>query len=658
MASPRVGVFICHCGTNIAGVVDVRRVREEVGKDAHVAVAVDYPFMCSEDGQKLIEETVRRKRLDRIVVASCSPKLHERTFRRVLERVGLNPFLLEMANIREQCSWAHHDEPEKATEKAVYLVKAAVHKVLYNEEIGKVTKPVKKAALVIGGGVAGIQAALDLADKGIKVYLVERSPTLGGAMALHDKVYPTMDCSLCILAPRMAEAYSHENIEVLTLTEVVGARGYVGNFRVKLRRRPRYVDVGRCTACGLCAQRCPTRVPNEFNAGLGERKAIYIPFQQAVPRAYVIDPRHCLYINRGVCRVCERVCPAKAINFDDREEEFEVEVGAIVIATGFREFDPSPLGNYGYGRLPDVVTNMQLTRILHPEGPTGGKLVRPSDGRPVETLVFVQCVGSRDERFHRYCSRVCCMASLKLAYLVKAEKSPKTNVYICYVDMRAYGKGYEEFLERVKSLGVVLIRGKPSEVTLDRASGKLRVRVLDTVVNKEVEILADMVSLAAAVEPPEGVEELAKALGVELDSEGFFKELHPKLNPVETKVPGIYVCGAAAGPADIPESVAQAKAAASAAATLLLRGEVEVPLDVASVNEELCTGCGLCTEACPYGAIELVEAEDRRVARVEELACKGCGACAAACPAGAVELRHYRHRQVLSQVEGLLGVVP
>jgi heterodisulfide reductase subunit A len=455
----------------------------------------------------------------------------------------------------------------------------------------------------------------------------------------------------------MAEVYRNENIDIYTLSEVIDVDGHVGDFKIRIRRKPRYVDVERCTACNICYEKCPSRVPDDYHHGLGFRKAIYIPYKQAIPRAYRIDAQSCLYFEKGVCRICEKFCPAKAINFDDEEEEFDVRVGAIIVATGFKEFDPSKIPEYGYGKYKDVLTNMQLTSLMHPDGPTSGRLTRPSDGREADDIVFIQCVGSRDERFHRYCSRVCCMASLKLAYLIKSEKNPAANIYICYIDLRAYGKGFEEYLERVKSMGVKLVRGKPSEVTLDESSGKLLVRVYDTVLNEYLDIRADIVSLAAAIEPSDGSRELAKILGIDIGPDGFYKELHPKLEPVSTKVRGIYVCGAGWGPADIPESVTMAKAAASESASLLSKGHVKIPLTIASVDVDRCDGCGICVDSCSYGAVELKEFDGGKLAVVNELACSGCGSCASACPTGAIELRHYRHEQILRQIEGMLGVV-
>lgn len=594
----RVGVFICHCGKNIAATVDVEEVRKYAETLPNVVVARDYLFMCSEAGQKLIKDSIKEHGLNRVVVAACSPKLHEVTFRRCLEEAGLNKFFLEMANIREQCSWAHIHEPEKATEKAKVLVRAAVARVQEHEEIGTIREDVTKKVLVIGGGVAGIeaalnlasprqgksrsvlvigggiggiQAALDLADMGYKVYLVERRPVIGGNMARVYKTFPTDDCAMCILSPKMNDVAAHKNIELITNAEVVAVEGEPGRFRVKIKVRPRYIDLSKCTGCGTCSEKCPGRAPDDWNL-FGTRKAIYIPYPQGVPRKYAIDPNACLYLTKGICRVCEKVCPAKAINFEDKGGEREVEVGAIIVATGFEEWSPEPLAQYGYGRYKNVITLMQFTRMFDVTGPTGGKVVRLSDGKPANRILIVNCVGSRDERYIPYCSVVCCMAGIKNARILKFEQNPEAEIYISYIDIRAAGKGYEEYYKLAQEMGVKFIRGRVAEVYEDESTKDIIARLEDTATGTVMELRVDLLVLACPIVPSPGTKQMAKLLNLETDEFGFIKPKHYKLAPVDTSRPGVFACGCATGPKDIPDTVATASAAALRA-TMFLEGE-------------------------------------------------------------------------------------
>lgn len=600
----RIGVFICHCGKNIAGTVDVEEVRKYCEKIPDVIVAKDYVFMCSEAGQNLIKDAIREHKLNRIVVAACSPKLHEATFRRCLEEVGLNKFYLEMANIREQCSWVHLNEPKKATEKAKALISAAVAKVKEHEEIGTLREDVTKksmvigggvagieaalslasqrkgklkSVLVIGGGIAGIQASLDLADMGYKVYLVERKPVIGGNMAKTYKTFPTDDCAMCILSPKMNDVAVNPNIKLITNAEVTSVDGEPGYFKVRIKVHPRYVDISKCTGCGACSEKCPGLAPDDWNV-FGTRKAIYIPYPQGVPRKYVIDPKYCLYLTKGICRVCEKICYAKAINFEDRGEELEIEVGAIIVATGWEEFNPEPLAQYGYGKYKNVVTVVQLTRMFDVTGPTGGKVIRLNDKKPVNRLLIVNCVGARDERYVPYCSTVCCMAALRNAQLLKFEQNPNAEVYICYIDMRTAGKGYEEYYKRAQNMGINFIRGKVAEVYEDEGTGNMIARVEDTVSGEILELEVDLVALACPMIPSQGTRQIAKLLKLETDEFGFIKPRHYKLAPVETSKPGIFACGCATGPKDIPDTVASASAAAMRATEFLEGRPFEVYL--------------------------------------------------------------------------------
>ncbi len=642
----KVGVYVCHCGKNIAGKVDVKRVAREMKKDSRVSISRHFFFMCSSEGQELIARDIRAGRVNRVVVAACSPKLHEPLFRRVVSEAGLNPGYFEQANIRELVSWSTED-PEEATEKAIRYTRAAVNKVVSAEPIEVEEMPVVGEALVIGGGVAGLSAALDLAEKGIRVHLVEKKPTVGGLMALFDRVFPTGDCSLCILTPMMAEAEASPMITIHTTSEVVEVSGSVGNFKVKIRKNPRYVDPEKCVACNTCSEACPVEVPNEWDAFLGKRKAVYIPFPQSVPRAYVVDRASCLFFKDGSCRKCEEVCPTKAINLEEKPREEELNVGAIIVATGVREYDASNLKNYGYGKLQDVVTQFGFERLINVTGPTGGELRRPSDGRVPKRIVFIQCAGSRDVNNNPYCSNVCCMVTLKQAEIVKSEV-PGSEVYVCYIDVRTPKKSFEEMYSRVREEGVKFIRGKPGEVRRD--GDELVVEVFDSTLGEKLELRADMVVLAAGLSPSEGTLAVRDVLNVGTDPYGFLQELHPKLKPVQTSRPGIFICGGAQGPKDIPDSVTQAKAAASEVATLLMRGKVELTGERAYVMEELCVGCGACVDECPFSAIEIVGGK----AKVAPAACTRCGICQAACPTGAITRKVYSHEEIMNQIDGLL----
>ena len=575
----RVGVFICHCGKNIAGGVDINALMEYAKQLPDVVFVADNKFSCSEEGQTTIQNAIRKHNLNRIVVAACDPNLHSATFKRCAERAGVNPAFTELIDIRK---WTmpgspQKVDPEQALKNSKGLIGRTVKRIRVKRIIPQVEVKVEPAVLVIGGGVAGVEAALDLADKGYKVFLVERLPTIGGKMALLYKVFPTNDCAPCILAPKTAYANIHPNITLLTNSEVTDVKGYVGNFQVTVLRTPRYVDEKKCTGCGVCTEKCPVRTSNQYAAGLGERKAIYIPFPQAIPRKAVIDSEHCLYFQKGVCRICEKFCPADAIDFEQKPKTIQLRVGAIVVATGFEEYNPSEKSEYGYGLYPNVITQLQLARLLDIDGPTKGRLLRPSDGKEPKTILMIQCVGSREEETHPYCSSVCCMYALKHAQIIKEMVLPEAEIYISYTDMRTTGKGFEEYYKQTRDLGVTFIRGKPSAIQEDPETKNLIVSVEDTLLGEPIRLNVDMVVLSCAMVPSEGNEKLAKILGINLDENGFFKEAHPKLRPVETNIQGIYICGCAQGPKDIPDSIVQAKAAASCVDSELRKGKILLP---------------------------------------------------------------------------------
>lgn len=658
----RIGVFVCWCGSNIAATVDVEKVAEALGQEPGVVFSANYQYMCSQAGQELIQDAIREHRLTGVVICSCSPRMHENTFRKTVEKAGLNPYMLEIANIREQCSWIHKDKLT-ATEKAVILGRAAIAKVQLNTPLTAGMSPVRKRALVIGGGIAGIQTALDIAEAGFPVDIVEKKPTIGGKMTQLDKTFPTLDCAACILTPKMVDAAQNENITIYSYSEVESVKGFVGNFQVSIRKKARYVDETKCTGCGLCTEKCPQKkVPNEFNLGLDNRRAIYIPFAQAVPKVAAIDPNYCTMLKSGKCGVCSKVCTAGAIDYQQRDQIIEETYGAIVVATGFEPIKLDRYGEFAYFQSPDVVTSLEFERLMNAAGPTGGTLLRPSDGKHPHTIVFVQCVGSRcdDSRGKSYCSKICCMYTAKHAMLCR-EKYPDTDVYVFYIDVRTPGKNFDEFYRRaVEEYGVHYIKGMVGKVVPQ--NGILKVQASDLIGNRQLHIDADMVVLAAAIEPDKSARPLATMLTASMDTNDFFTEAHPKLRPVESPTAGIFLSGACQGPKDIPETVAQASAAAAKVIGLLAKDHLSCNPCTAQPDEWMCNGCSSCEKVCPYGAITYAEKDfrgpnrttlRRRVAQVNPAVCQGCGACTVACPSGAMDLKGFSNKQILAEVDAI-----
>ena len=662
----RIGVYICHCGSNIAGIVDCEGVTEFARGLDSVVIARDYKYMCSDPGQNLIKADIKEHGLNRVVVASCSPRMHEPTFRRACQDAGLNQYLFEMANIREHCSWVHVDK-EMATEKAKALVSAAVRRVYYQEPLETKEVPVNPNVLVVGGGIAGIQAALEVADSGHQVYLVEKDPSIGGHMAMFDKTFPTLDCAACILTPKMTTVGQHPYIQLMTLSEVEDVSGYVGNFKVKIRKRAKYIDEEKCTGCGQCQELCPISVPNEFDCGLGKRKAIYIPSPYAVPNKAIIDAEKCSHLKglaegKDVCRICQKGiekkgiagCEADAIDFSQQDEIVEVEVGNIIVATGFQQFDPTVIYQYGYGRYDNVITSLEFERMSNASGPTNGEVLLANRQKP-ESIAILHCVGSRDENYHKYCSRVCCMYSLKYSHLLR-EKIPEAAVYQLYIDMRCAGPGYEEFYERLQEEGVNFVRGRAGEITniAEKAEeeGKLIVICEDTLVRRKRRLPVDMVILSCALEPGADAEQIARTFSLSRKADGFFLEKHPKLDPVATMTDGVFVVGCCQSPKDIPDTVAQASAAAARALAMISKGKVEIEAATAVVDDEHCAGCRVCVGLCPYSAISFDE--EKKIAHINEAICKGCGVCVAACPSGAITGKHFTTEQIMAEIEGVL----
>ncbi len=640
----KIGVYICHCGTNIAATVNVEEVAEFARSLPDVAVAKHYIYVCSDPGQELVRNDIKEFGLDRVVIASCSPAMHQIVFMDNVQKTGLNPYFLERANIREQCSWVHSDIIA-ATEKAKRLIAAAVVKASRLEPLEAKEVSVIPAALVIGGGIAGIQAALDLGNAGFEVYLIEREPYIGGHVAQLERTFPTLEHTDHIIKSMVADLMEHPKIKPLAYSEVIGVEGYIGNFKVKVRRKPRYIDTDKCTRCGACVEVCPAIVPNEFDLGLSKRSAVYLP-----PGGiqYLIDPEACLYFQEGGCQVCKEVCEPDAIKFDQKEENIEIEVGAIIIATGYDIFDARLKPEYGYGSYPNVITAPEFERLCSTSGPTRGRI--QIDGRAPQNVVFIQCVGSRDKSVGiEYCSRVCCMYTAKQAHRVK-EEIPEAKVTICYIDIRAFGKGHEQFYERVQREGVIYRRGSVSEIYKRRE--KLVVRAEDTLLGEPFEEEADLVVLATGLVPRKGFRDLMDMLKVAQSPDGFFLEAHPKLGPVETIIEGIFLAGCCQGPKDITDTIAQAHAAAGKASIPLFLGKVRKEPLTSLIDEEVCSGCRICEKVCEYGALSFDER--RRIMTVNEILCRGCGACSIACPSGANQIRNFTKKQALEMITALI----
>jgi heterodisulfide reductase subunit A len=637
---PKIGVFICRCGGNIGDTVDVQKVKAAAATMKDVKVAEFFEYTCSDPGQKMIRDGIKEHGLNRIVVACCTPRMHLKTFMQTVESEGLNPYLLEIANIREQCSWVH-DHVEAATSKAIDLVRGAVGRVRHLQPLEPKTISVYRKVLVIGGGISGIVTSLELADKGYNVYLVEKSPSIGGHMAQLSKTYPTLDCSACILTPKMVDVYQHPRIEVIPLAEPVAIEGSPGNYRVLIKKRPRFVD-DKCTACGECEKVCPVKVPSEFEAELLPRKAIYTPFKQAVPRTYVIDQEYCWFLNKGICRICEKVCKGKAIDFDQKEETVELDVGALVACTGFQQINPKILEEYSFGLHPDIVTHLQFERLIE-QG-----IHKPSNDKTPKKVAFVLCAGSRlmTDRGVEHCCKIGCMAAIKQAMLLQ-KVVPNAEPCIFYTDIRAGNKGCEEFYTTALNHKVRFVRGRVTRV-LPTGEG-LVVYAEDTLLGKFIEEKFDLVVLSMGMIPRSDTEELARMLRLQVGSDGFLLERHYKLQPVDSQREGIFLAGCALGPKDVRETTLESMATASRVASFLGKGEISVSPEVAYIIPERCNCCGECVEFCPEAAVETSTAG----VTVNPISCVGCGICVPKCLQQAIELNHCTEEQLAAQIDGI-----
>ena len=657
----KIGVFVCWCGSNIAGTVDVAAVVEAATHEPGVVYSTDYQYMCSEGGQSAIRKAVAEHGLTGMVICACSPRMHETTFRKTAAAAGLNPYMVQMANIREHCSWVHKDK-NAATDKAIVLMRAAIAKLSLSKPLFPGESGVIKRALVIGGGIAGIQTALDIADAGYEVDIVEKSPTIGGRMAQLDKTFPTLDCAACILTPKMVDAAQHDNIDLYAYSEIEEVSGYVGNFTVKIRQKAGYVNRELCNGCGDCAAKCPAKkAKSEFDEGLCNRSAVYIPFAQAVPNIPVIDKEQCIFFKTGKCGLCKRICGANAIDFEQQDDVITKEYGVIIVATGFKPLSPNRYGEFLYGVSPDVLTSLEFERMMNAAGPTNGKIIRFSNREQPKSVVFIQCVGSREDggRGKSYCSKICCMYTAKHAMLLK-EKYPDIDVYVFYIDVRTPGKNFDEFYRRaVEQYDVKYIKGMVGKVADE--NGRLRVMASDLLDDKQMVVEADLIVLATAVEASPDVRALSTMLTASMDQNNFFTEAHPKLRPVESPTAGIFLSGACQGPKDIPETVAQAGAAAVKALGILSKNKLIGNPCIASPDELLCNGCSSCGKVCPYGAIDYApkeindhgKREQRRIAQVNEAICQGCGACTVACTSGAMDLKGFTRKQIMAEVDAI-----
>ncbi|MHA1131550.1 MAG: hydrogenase iron-sulfur subunit, partial [Candidatus Helarchaeota archaeon] len=643
--------FICSCGTNIGGTVNIEQVKAALSENPDYFVFDDL-YLCSEAGlgkiKENLKETIEKNKVDRVVIAACTPKLHQDLFSEIVSELDINPSFLEIANIREQSSWVHASDPEGATIKTIDLIKMAIARVQNAKPLQKSFIKIVKTALVIGGGIAGIQASLAIANSGYHVYLVEKSPSIGGHMAMYDKVFPTFDCAICILAPLMVQVSRHPNITLYTNAEIKRLEGVKGNFEVDILKHPRYIDENKCNASCIetCSGICPIDVPDDINLSFSSRKAIYLPFPQAIPYVAMIDPRACIG-----CQACEAVCERDAVDFMQKEEVVSVDVGAIIVATGFKTLDPTSLEMFGYNEYDNVITSLEMERLLNPTGPSKG-ILACRNGEVPEKIAFALCVGSRDLQpmAHSYCSGVCCRYTIKHAIEI-ARRYPNVDVYIFYIDIRSPGKGYEEFYMKAQQMkNINFIRGRIGEVLEDPKSKKITIRVEDTLLCELMELEVDLLVLATAIEPSENSMALANLLKVVTDHDGFYQEEHPKIKPQTASIPGIYIAGCIQGPKDIQTSVLQAESAAMQVVNIIKQDILEVDLFTPTIDPELCKKCLLCELSCDRNVIDI----EKDKIEIAELGCAGCGNCTAVCPESAIDSPVFNNIQIIEEINAVL----
>lgn len=652
MMEYRIGVFVCECGPNIKTYIDVAALVSHVAHLEDVATVKVSSFCCSPDGRSLIEESIADEHLDRVVIAACSPLEHEHTFISIMADAGLNPFLLQMVNLREQCAWVTQDVRE-ATAKAARLVEAAVARVRLLQPLTVGEIACQADVLVVGAGIAGISASLALAQKDRRVYLVEKSPCIGGRANRFQVIFPDLQCASCLFAAPFDLVLHHERIQLFTLTKVESVAGYLGNFRVRLKQEDRGVAPEACVGCGLCQEVCPVGVTDESEDGPPKRPAISIPYPGCLPHVAVIDKRRCLRSQGQVCDACQAICPYGAIRFDEGDHRHQISVGAIVLATGYGLFDVLRAPQYGYGVNPSVLTAMEMESLLDADGPTGGKVLR-SDGQSPNTITLVHCVGSRNAAFHEHCSGICCQLSLKYAANI-LQDMPEARVNILHSDLCLPGKVSQRLLASLgRSNRVRFLRLEaPDALQVDAHGEGASIRYRDFLGTART-LETDLVVLMTAMEGCHDGAELARCFDIERDEDGFFVAGHPQTDPIGSTREGILLAGCARGPGDIPMAVAQGQAAAGKILARLIPGEtLSLQPVVAEILPERCSGCGICRAVCSASAIDF--SEPNAPPGINVVLCSGCGSCAVACPSGAICFHHYTDEQLTAEIKGLVG---
>ncbi len=648
----RIGIYICECGPNIKDALDINEVVAFARNLENVALVKSFRLLCSEEGKLLLEEDIKKNDLTHLVVAACSPKEHEITFRKVLSKAGLNPFFLQIVNIREQCAWVVKNKV-LATQKAKTMIAAAVKRVSFHEPLELREIQCESDVLVVGAGVAGISAALTLAQRNRKVYLVEKLPCIGGKAVRYEKVFPRLECASCVLDPLLDEVLHNERIELMTYSEVQEVLGFYGNFIVKVKKKARFVDCKTCIGCGACLDVCPVKVKNEYNERLDKRKAIYIPYPGSLPHIAVIDKEHCIHFHGKECNACHDTCPFGSIHYEETDQITELKVGAIVLATGFDVFDPRRASQFGYKKIKNVYTSLEFERLISSNGPTGGKILL-KNGKPPQKIALIHCVGSRSKKYNEYCSGVCCMYSLKFSYMIK-DQLPDTSIIEFYSDFCLPGRESQSFLNNLGGKeGIDFVHVKNTDsIELAQRQDKILITYKD-IQGKRKRLVCDFVVLSVALEAARDAGEVARIFGISQAEDGFFLEEHTNIAPVSTSIGGIYIAGCAHEPKDMQSAVAEGQAAAGRILSQLIPGEkLFLEPITAEVDEVFCSGCKICIGLCPYRAI--MHDPMKKVILVNEVLCRGCGVCVAACPSAAIKATYFSDKQIMAEIEGLLS---